>query len=349
MKLAVAMMFTTSVFATTVQAGSGASAGNRLVLATYWGDDRVALLDTQGEAGKEEIWAVDVLKLAGCAKPYDVRAAKDGEKAYVSCSGSNKVAIIDIVAQQARSSDTIETGSSPRDLQLYDNDRKLIVANSGSDTVSVINVELREKLYDFNVSVQPYGVAVVDNGSTALVTGWASGDLHIVELGDKSAGATTKIEVGLLPYTVIAPGDGRTAYVASNGTHSVVAVDIEQKRVVNRTRVGRNPWSLAASLDGQSLLVTNNRSNSLSLMKTGSAPSPAFSLVSNEFSGGFQLQPSGDNTARAPKNASVSSDGNTGVFTDLANNQVVVVDLPSGNIRKVINAGKAPYGIEFLK
>ncbi|EJN08845.1 YVTN family beta-propeller repeat protein [Bradyrhizobium sp. YR681] len=346
MKLLIRVLALAAIFATPAFAGNSQSKGNRLILATYWGDDKVALLDLGGESGHEEIWTIDVLKAVGCPKPYDVRSNKRGDEAFVSCSGGDMVAVIDIVAQQVKY--TIKTGLSPRDLQLFDDDKKLIVANSGSDTVSIVDTLGRKKLYDVSVSSQPYGVAVTNDNKTALVTGWASGDLHFISLGDSSGVSLGKVDVGLLPYTVAIAGDPARAYVAANASHSVAAVDLASHTVSEQIRVGRNPWSLAASSDGKSLLVTNNRSNNLSLLKTGLAVSAVAS--SQAFIGaGAQLQPNGDSVNRAAKNASISMDGKTGVFTDLANNQVAVVDLASGEIKKVINVGKAPYGIEFVK
>lgn len=330
-------------------AGNSSAKGGRLILATYWGDDKVALIDLQGEAGREEVWTLDTLKAVGCAKPYDIRATKKGDEAFVSCSGTNQVALIDIVAQQVKA--TIQTGSSPRDLVLFDNDTRLIVTNSGDDTVSVIDVVKRQKLYDFSVSSQPYGVAVSPDGKTAMITGWASGDLHIARLGATSGTVLGKVDIGLLPYTVVAPGDGKFAYVAAAGSHIVAKVDVENISVLSRTRVGRNPWSLAASPSGDQILVTNNRSNNLSLLKTGTATPSTASTVAPQslISAGSQVLTNGQKVDRAAKNASVSSDGKSAVFTDLANNQIVVLDLASGNISKVINVGKAPYGIEYIR
>lgn len=328
------------------QAGNSSAKGGRLILATYWGDDKVALIDLQGESGKEEIWTLDTLKAVGCSKPYDVRANNKGDEAWVTCSGTNQIALIDIVAQQVKA--TIRTGSSPRDLVYFDNYTKLIVANSGDDTVSVVDAVNRVKLYDFSVSSQPYGVAVSADNKTAMVTGWASGDLHVVRLGATSATVLGKVDIGLLPYTVVAPGDGKTAYVAAAGSHIVAAVDTEKVALVSRTRVGRNPWSLAASPLGDKILVTNNRSNNLSLLKTGLAPLAAADNAPF-ISAGSQLMSNGDEIKRAAKNASISSDGQSAVFTDLANNQIVVLDLATGGIKKVINVGKAPYGIEYIR
>jgi YVTN family beta-propeller protein len=327
-------------------AGNSSAKGGRLILATYWGDDKVALIDLEGEPGKEEIWTLDTLKAVGCAKPYDVRASKKGDEAWVSCSGTNQIALIDIVAQQVKA--TVRTGSSPRDLVYFDNDTKLIVANSGDDTVSIVDAVKRIKIYDFSVSSQPYGVAVSADGKTAMITGWASGDLHIARLGPTSATVLGKVDIGLLPYTVVAPGDGKTAYVAAAGSHIVATVDVEKVSLISRTRVGRNPWSLAASPLGDQILVTNNRSNNLSLLKTGQSPAAA-SDSQPMISAGAQALANGDEVKRAAKNASIAADGKSAVFTDLANNQIVLLDLPSRTIRKVINVGKAPYGIEYIR
>lgn len=125
------------------QAGGSVGKGNRLILTTYWGDDAVALIDIGGENGKEEIWRIDTLKAAGCAKPYDIRASIKGDEAYTSCSGTDMIAVIDVVAQQVKY--TIKTGSSPRDLVLFDAGKKILVANSGSDTVSVIDISKNQK------------------------------------------------------------------------------------------------------------------------------------------------------------------------------------------------------------
>lgn len=329
------------VVASSSQAATTApGGGNRLLMTTYWGDDRVALVDIEARSEGEEIWNIDVAKAANCLKPYDVRVTKGGAYAFVSCSGSKHVIAIDIAAQQVQWA--VETGGAPRDLQLFDNDRKLIVANSGSNTVSVVDLTTRKKLYDFAAAVQPYGVALTDGGKTALVTGWASGDLHIVSLGETSAQTRAVVPVGLLPYTVVAaPALGR-AYVAVNAEDRVTVVDLKTAKVTEHVAVGRGPWSLAAAVDGKSMLVTNNRSNSLSLMRvdgTGGEPDKIKTFGAGSHGA----------VERRPKNASLSADGSTAAFTDLAADQIVVLDVASGALKRVIQGGKAPYGIEFLR
>jgi YVTN family beta-propeller protein len=325
----------------------GSANGDRLAMVTYWGDDRVALIDTQGQDGKEEVWSIDVLKAAGCPKPYDVRINASGSKAFVSCSGGDEVIVIDIVAQLVEWK--IKTGKSPRDLQLFNNDHRLLVANSGSDTVSVVDVDTRKVVYDVPVGLQPYGVALAQGGKVGLITGWASGDLHILSLGETSGRVTSRVKIGLLPYTVVAPKDGNMAYVAANGDHAVVAVNIAKHVVVKSQPVGRNPWSIAINPEGTRLLVANNRSGNLSVLGTTVSGGNAAFGSQKFIDAGASLNQAGVSTARAAKNVALTTDGLTGIFTDLANNQVVVVDVASGVIKKVISVGKAPYGIEMIR
>jgi YVTN family beta-propeller protein len=154
------------------------------------------------------------------------------------------------------------------------------------------------------------------------------------------------VKAGLLPYTVVAPGQGSTAYVAANGDHSILTVDVNARRIVGTQKVGRNPWSVATNPAGTKLLVANNRSANLSLLPTTNTL-PGFSTPRSIVAG--YVISGGNRTARAAKNVALSIDGKTGVFTDLANNQVVVVDTDTGQLVRAINVGKAPYGIELLR
>jgi hypothetical protein len=43
----------------TAFAGNAVGNGNRMILTTYWGDDKVALIDLNGDPGHEEVWALD--------------------------------------------------------------------------------------------------------------------------------------------------------------------------------------------------------------------------------------------------------------------------------------------------
>lgn len=79
------------------------------------------------------------------------------------------------------------------------------------------------------------------------------------------------------PRALALAPDGQTLYVALQGSidhpnEEVVGVDLSQRRVTERYRVGRNPTGLAMHPDGRHLVVANRFSNYLSVidLHTGS-------------------------------------------------------------------------------
>lgn len=330
-------------------AGGAASVGNRLVIVTYWGDDEIALVDLQGQPGAETVFRLDVLKDHGCSKPYDVKVNSQGSRAYVTCSGASKLIIVDLVAQLVAGE--IPTQNGPRDIALTKDETRAIVANSGSDTISVIDIPGRRILYNIsNVGNQPYGTALTNDEKIIVSTAWASGDVFFIEIGATAGTVLGRTEVGPLPYTVVIPPEENIAYVTVNASHSVVALDIAGRRITATIPVGRNPWGAAPSVDGRTIVVANNRSNNISIL-TNAAARGALMIERTRVtlgSGGRAATGQAVVESKA-KNASISADGKTGVFTDLANNELMLVDLQSGVKTRTIGVGKAPYGIEFVR
>ncbi|CDZ66907.1 PQQ-dependent catabolism-associated beta-propeller protein [Neorhizobium galegae bv. orientalis] len=330
-------------------AGGAPGIGNRFVMVTYWGDDRVAMIDLEGQPGAETVFDLDVLK-NGCSKPYDVKVNKKGSRAYVTCSGADKIIIIDIVSQLVAGE--IPSGNGPRDIALNSDETLAITSNSGEDTLSVISIPERRILYKVQgVGLQPYGVALTQDEKIAVTTAWASGEAYFIELGATSGKVLGSVQVGALPYTVIIPPGGQTAYVTVSATHSVVPIDIATRQVQPAISVGRNPWGAAPSADGNTIIVANNRSNDISVLKKDTAKGPLLAEATRVALGlGGKAGGLDAEVSRKAKNAALSLDGKLGVFTDLANNELVLIDLTSGTLmQKSIAVGKAPYGLEFVR
>jgi YVTN family beta-propeller protein len=328
-----------------LQAGGAPSIGNRFVVVTYWGEDHVAMIDLDGVPGSETVFDIDVLKTKNCSKPYDVKINRTGTKAYVTCSGTDKIIIIDLIAQLPDPND-ITSGSGPRDIALSRDEKIAVVANSGEDTISVINIPERRVLYKVPVE-QPYGVALNGDETLAAVTTWASGDLHLITLGQTSGTVQRKIAVGPLAYTVVIPPGEDIAYVTVNARHVVIAVDTKTGAILGPIAVGHNPWGAGPSTDGKVLLVANNRSADVTILKNNSGKGTLMVAETTITTGAGGKGPGA--VMSAPKNVSVSANGQRGVVTDLANNEVMVLNLQNGTKIKTINVGKAPYGIEFAR
>ena len=343
----VLQIFTLFAFLPAYAGQSTGELGNRFVVITYWGEDKVALVDIMGEEGHEELWVIDVYEEASCAKPYDVKVDGKNEFAYVTCSGSGNVATLDLIARQVFSTIEIESGASPRDIALTDDGTKAVVANSGIDTISVINTRDHQIIYSVDVGVQPYGVALVDN-KLAVITGWASGDLHFVELGDSSGKIIKTIRIGLLPYTVAVAHEGGHAYVTVNAEHTVALVSLETMEVSQKLRVGRAPWGISLSRDATIGVVANNRSSNATILGEREAKGSGLSVL-RTVNLGRRAKGTSSGVARAAKNVAVTEDMSIAVVTDLANNDIVLIGLDSGAVIRSIPVGKAPYGIAFLR
>ena len=331
-------------FTSEAMGGASPGMGNQMVLLTYWGDDEVALVDVNGVPGKETIFNLNVLT-KGCSKPYDIKVNASRSEAYATCSGSDKVILIDLVAQLV--SGEITVGEGPRDIALMRDGRTAVVANSGEDTVAVVDLQTRKVKYKVPVRLQPYGVALTEDGQLAAVTTWASGDVHFIRLGKDAGSDLGSVPVGPLPYTVTIPPKSSTAYVTVNSMHKVVQVDIASRKVVGEIEVGHNPWGAAPSTDGKTLLIANNRSADVSILRLG-GPSGFVMTEAKRVPVTLAAGPI-QATRSKPKNSSISLDGKLGAVTDLGNNELMIIDLEQGVQLKRIPVGKAPYGVEFVR
>jgi DNA-binding beta-propeller fold protein YncE len=326
--------------------GSAVGRGNQFVVVTYWGDDKIAMVDLNGSPGAEAVFEIDVMKEKNCAKPYDVKVNKAGTRAYVTCSGTDHVIVVDLMARLV-DPNTLPSGSGPRDIAITDDEKLAIVANSGDDSVSVISIPERRILYKVPVD-QPYGVALTNDEKVALISSWGSGELHFIRLGASSGTNYAKLVVGPLPYTVVVPPNSQTAYVTVNSKHQVIAIDIAGPRIIGPIVVGRNPWGAAPSADGSSIIVANNRSAEVTVLKAD-AGRGGIMVADTSISVGAGGKAGGPSVMSAPKNVSISFNGKVGAMTDLANNELVVLNLENNTKAKTISVGKAPYGIEFVK
>jgi YVTN family beta-propeller protein len=78
--------------------------------------------------------------------------------------------------------DRVRVGLGPTGIAVNPETNTIYVANSGSDTVSVIGGTNNTKIRDLSVGDFPFGVAVNPDSSTVYVTNSADGSLSIMNL-----------------------------------------------------------------------------------------------------------------------------------------------------------------------
>lgn len=131
---------------------------------------------------------------------------------------------------------------------------RLLVANSDSGTVTVVDVGTKAKLCEIAVGDKPEGVTWIGNGPVALVTVYREDKLVFV---DAAAGKVTQtLSVADEPYGIVADHAGRRAWVTHDYPGTVTEIDIESRKIVRSIPAGAFVRGIALSPDESRLYVT---------------------------------------------------------------------------------------------
>lgn len=319
-----------------------------LAVITNWGDDTCAIIDTT-----QEIPLNPGIKVG--AKPYDVKVESTGRFAYVSCSGESFISVIDLQANLENENRRIPVGMAPRDIALTSDNNRLISANSGDDTISIVDVNTKQRVFpDFPVGNIPYGVALSKDDKTAVITLWGSNKALILSIGPNGPKIEAELPIGQLPYTAVMAGDDKYALITCFGSHAVYVIDLTNKAVLPKpVNVGRSPWGLSVSADGTSACVANFYDGTASVLNIDKVVDPLGAATPVKETTRFKLEkddPIGGGTKRPgrAKNSAHSFDPNKVLMSDLAKNQVMVLNIKEQKVERVIKVGMAPYGIAFI-
>jgi YVTN family beta-propeller protein len=352
------MVFRLLVLLLVVGAGQfGSAAGNNsgrpssdIVVITNWGSDTISLLNVKT--------AQHLGQIAVGPKPYDVKVDPTGKFAYVAASGSNFLSKVDLIAKLEQKDKRIVVGNSPRDIALNRDGTRAVVANSGSDDVSVVDLTAGRELYRVrNVGAAPYGVALTNDDRQAIVTLYASNKVAIINLGETSGEVTKLIDVPSAPYTVATTPSGKFAYATCFNEGVVAVIDLKSGTALTPIKVGRSPWGLGVSLDGKVAVVANFNSQDISILDIDEqgvdaakgVPAPVKERTKISVARPLLADRVGAPTVLAKaKNSVLGSDPSLLVLTDLASNEVMLVNLATGKVSARIKVGQAPYGVDFI-
>ncbi len=139
-------------------------------------------------------------------------------------------------------SDGRPSGSSP--VALSQDGRWLWLVNPDADSVTRVSTDSLAVGVPVPVGREPWAVAVAPDGS-AVVLNRRDGSLSVV----RGTQATT-FPVGPEPEGLALSPSGRSAYLTLSSAAEVVRVDLPNETVTSRLQVGRHPWAIAVTDDG---------------------------------------------------------------------------------------------------
>lgn len=201
------------------------------------------------------------------------------------------------------------------------------VANSGSNTVTPINVTTGTAGSSITVGTAPRGIAYTPDGTKAYVTNNTSGTVSVITVATGAVTAT--ITVGTLPRGIAITPDGTKAYVTNQGSATVTPINLPANTKGTAIAVGNTPTGVAFTPDGTMAYVTNYGSNTVTPITVSSnTPGTAITVGAGPF--GVAVNPAGTK-------AYVANNGT---------NTVSVITV-GGGVSATITVGSAPLGVAF--
>jgi WD40 repeat protein len=175
----------------------------------------------------------------------------------------NKIYIIDMTANPPKLAATLTGGKQPSGLSFSPDGKMALVANRGDNTISVLSVNGTDVKITDTVAMPDSVSQVVftPDGKRALATRFPAHKLSVLDIADGKV-TTGKIDLptGQWPYNVVVSPDGKIALTADNGgsgssdgsvdTTSVVDLEANPPRIIDRVVVGDGPEGMAMSPKG---------------------------------------------------------------------------------------------------
>lgn len=142
------------------------------------------------------------------ASPVEMLYPHDGTRVYVLCQGSDEVRVLNAALQTVK---RIPVGHIPRGFALSPDGKRLFVANTWDNTVSVIDTRLEKVAATWSVGAEPTGVGTDSAGKYLFVANRISDDVAVL---NAATGAQEKrLLAGRGASYVTASPDGTQEFV----------------------------------------------------------------------------------------------------------------------------------------
>jgi DNA-binding beta-propeller fold protein YncE len=186
---------------------------------------------------------------------------KDGEA--LKQVPDDKIYIIDLKASPPKLAGTVTGPKQPSGLSIAPSGKLALVANRADKSVSVLSINGTDvKVVDtIPMGDEVSHVTFTPDGKRALATKFAAHKVSVLDVaGDKVTYSKLDLPTGLWPYNVAVVPPGKIALTADNGgagsstgsvqTVSVVDLEAQPARIIDRVVVGDGPEGLAVSSKG---------------------------------------------------------------------------------------------------
>ncbi|MCK1680172.1 beta-propeller fold lactonase family protein [Bradyrhizobium sp. 147] len=263
------------------------------------GKDQVLIVDLASPETPKIIGALP-LKNSVVGPPVNVAIDPSGTVALVADSVDvvkegdtlkqvldNKIYVVDLQANPPKLAATLTGGKQPSGLSFSPDGKMALVANRGDNSISVLSVNGTDVKITETVAMpdSPSHVTFTPDGKRALVARFPAHKVSMLDIaGDKVTYNKIDLPAGQWPYNVAAAPGGKIALTSDNGnagasdgsvdTTSVIDLEADPPRIIDRVVVGDGPEGLAISPKGDVavavILRGSNMKNAYFYEKNGS-------------------------------------------------------------------------------
>jgi YVTN family beta-propeller protein len=198
-------------------------------------------------------------------------------------------------------------------------------------TGQLLEIDLGRQIVTRSVVVgdAPLGLAIVEEGKTALVACRDSGTVVAVDL--ESFGVLADISVGAKPNSVAIDARGYRAYAVDYGRSRegrLHIIDIRERKVVGSIKLGASPFGLVVSPTTELVFVLMGGDNEVWVID------PTREAVVNKI-------PVGE----GPDGIAITPDGKRVFVANSRTNDLSIIDTQLMRVQVTIPIGKMPFGV----
>ncbi len=258
-------------------------------------------------------------------------------------SPNGSLSIIDTNRNQVAG--TIALHRNPTALTIDAQGKRAYVVNTGSNTVSVVDLAARRQLTSSATGDKPSGIRMAPDGRTLVVTTAGSGTVMLFNVTASGIAARTTIP-GCPGATspVILPDSSKT-FVACAAGHQVLAISLAadpatwsarqdatllKDHLVAVLDVGENPASLTMKPDGGEVFASDAAANAISEIATNTNEVGNTQRIGNH-----------------PTQGIVSADGSTLWVADSGADSVSLYSIEDGKLLTNLRTGASPSALAF--
>ncbi len=197
-------------------------------------------------------------------EPVDFDLASDGRSAAVAFRDSGRFGLVDL---QARSLQTFPLGHEPSLVRYRGDGRQILMAAAGEPLLSIADGQSGRVIVHLPLAVEPRQLCFKSDGGQLFITGEGM-DAVVVVYPYSTEVAETAL-AGRTPGVMAecASEDADYLFVANPQSSEVTILDIETRRVIAVVAVGRNPAFITPTPDGRYVLVLNQDSGDMAVIR----------------------------------------------------------------------------------